>query len=160
MARASLDGFFVWVSNANENPRLVEGVSGCEAGGLESMIEDSSSFCAQEMSDLIGMCELSERTFPELLKTAPLPALNRGQSGQEHHEISVLCLTRAPTFKRGHGCDSCIHSFSSLTEYRVTSSQSCFQCRPVQNLHFWRSHFPVHGPSTAMNNKSKLLSIV
>ena len=137
MARASWDGFFVRVSSAKASPRLVEGVFGWEAGGLESIIEDSSSFYIQEIDDLSGMCALARRTFPDLLKTAPFPALNRGQSKQGHHETILFRLLRVLTFQNCHSCDGCIHGLPSPTEDCMTSSQGCFQCRPVQSLPLW-----------------------
>jgi hypothetical protein len=46
------------VSRVNANPRLVGGTSGWDAGGLDSIIEDSSSFCGQEMGDPVEIaCE-------------------------------------------------------------------------------------------------------
>ena len=71
MARASWDGFFVWVSNVNANPRLVEGVFGWDAGGLESIIEDSSSFWVQEVGDLVGICA-SKPHLPGNIEDSPL----------------------------------------------------------------------------------------
>lgn len=70
-------------------PRRVVGMVGCAAGGLESMRDASSSFCGRPdglyVSDLTMEQEArdQETTFPATLKMAPLPALKRGQSGDE-----------------------------------------------------------------------------
>ena len=66
-------------------PRREEGMLGWDAGGFESMIEDSSSFLKTQtyMSDGQGGGGSwgEHHTLPWMLKTAPLPELKRGQSG-------------------------------------------------------------------------------
>ncbi len=67
-------------------------MSGCDAGGRESVSDTSSSFCEDEIIFYTLMRDQRTRTKPAELNTAPLPALKIGLSADTIHQVSRACL--------------------------------------------------------------------
>ena len=99
----------------------------------------------------------ASRTFPTVLKTAPFPALKRGQSERAHRESFQTRSARISTFHNSYGRNSCIHSFPTLTKDRIASFQRCFQRRPVQSLPLRSRCCPRHCAGTTVDDEDNLL---
>ena len=91
IARASWDGFRVRVRRVSPEPLRDEGIFEWVEGGLESMMDDSNSFCTDMRSLKYFCCIL---TFPAMLKTAPLAELKRGQSDIVDYSQSVHAMDK------------------------------------------------------------------